>query len=201
MDRADVALESELRRRGWFGRNWWWFVPLLLLLAVAGYVVAPLVELKTSEPYRMACQQVHKSPQVAERLGEPLYDPTWVPAGSVYSDGARGDATLSFDVAGPNGRAHVSAQARRIAGQWGLNVLEVTFRDGKRITLDAGAAAGSEAPKFGFAGAAGGADAPKWQPGGDAPQWPPAAGPAAGPDTQTAAPTWNPPMIPGMDKK
>jgi len=203
MDTANVAREIAPRKRGWLGRHWWWFIPLLLLLAAvggAGYAVAPLVELKTSEPYRMAWQELRKAPEVVQRLGEPLRDPRWLPAGSIFSDGARGDAKLMFDAAGPKGRAHVSVQARKIAGQWGLTLLEVTFGDGKRVSLDAAGAAGSAAPKFGSAGAATGTDAPRWQPGGDAPKWPPAGAPPAA-NAQEAAPTWNPPMIPGMDKK
>lgn len=203
MDSANVARESAPRQRSWFARHWWWVIPLLLLLAaggVAGYAVAPLVQLKTSEPYRMALQEVGKAPEVVQRLGEPLQDPTWLPAGSVYSDGARGDANLSFRVAGPKGIAQVSAQARKIAGQWGLSLLEVTFSDGKRLALNAADAAGSEAPKFNVAGLPTSADAPRWQPGGDAPKWPPAgASPPA--NAQESAPVWNPPMIPGMDKK
>ena len=202
MESANVTFGLHPPRPGWFRRNWLWFLPLLILVAILGglgAVAAPMVQLKSTEPYRMAFEQVRKSPEVTERLGEPVADPTWLPTGSVYSDGSRGDATLGFSVAGPKGRAHVSAQGRRIAGQWGLTKLEVTFADGRRLALDSSAAGGSEAPKFGSGAPPAGGEAPKWQPGGDAPKWPPSSQvPATG---QDAAPIWTPAQLPDMKGK
>ena len=168
------------RRRGWFRRHWWWLVPVFLLvpvLAAGGYVFAVVAQKKSSEPYRMALEQVRKDPQVIQRLGEPIKDVTWIPTGFVNAQGQRGEATLGFNVAGPKGQTHVSTQARKIAGQWGLNKLEVTL-DGKRVPLDT-SPGGDEAPKFN--------EAPKFSAGApasdssaDASKQPPAT-PAGGP--------------------
>ena len=70
---------------------------------------------------------------------------------AVNSDSVR--ASLDFDVAGPNGRAHVRAEARAIGGQWGLSSVEVTIDGGGRLSLDVGS---DEGPS----------DAPAWSPNG-----------------------------------
>jgi len=144
--------------RGWFRRNWLWFVPtvvlsLIVLCVLVGGVVGYMVLIhpnRSSEPYQMALEQVRKDEQVVGRLGEPIGDIIWPPpAGNVFVDGDRGEAHLDFDVAGPNGKAHVRTQARRITSQWGLTTVEVTFDDNERVMLDTRTEGGpSEAPKW-----------------------------------------------------
>jgi hypothetical protein len=105
-------------------------------------------KLRLSEPYKEALAAVQKAPQVIEQLGEPIHD-TWLPpSGSVYGE----NAELTFKGAGPKEKAGVRTEARKIGGKWALRVLDVTFADGKRISLNTAAAGGGEG------------DAPKWTP-------------------------------------
>ena len=141
----DAHPPAEPPRRGWFRRNWLWFVPLVLLgLGVlcasccGGILLTVFGVLRSSEPYVMALEQVQNDPKVIERLGEPIEPASWAPSGNIHVSNGRGDASLRFDVKGPRGTAHVSTQARRIDGQWGLTTLEVTFDDGTRLSLDTG---------------------------------------------------------------
>lgn len=156
-------------RRSWFSRNWLWFVPLLfvlLFLLCAGLCVGVIgtafVTLKHSEPYRVALERVQQDPQVIQRLGEPIREASWVPVGEVHTEDGGGSANLSFRVAGPKGEADVRTEARRRGGQWETTVLEVTFPDGKRLSLDVGG--DDEAPKFQ------GGNSPKLNPNGPAPK-------------------------------
>jgi hypothetical protein len=159
--------------RCWCSRNWKWVVPLVLLLAV---VVAGGIgwyqfagknrAFKSTEPYRMALKQVQQDAQVRGRLGEPVRDVTGVPTGTMHEEGDRGSADLNFRVAGPKGEGKVQMQARRVAGQWGIALLQVTFADNQRITLDADPQ--DDAPKF---DPSGGGAAPKFSPsGGETPK-------------------------------
>jgi len=143
------------RPRGWWSRNWKWFVPIALfvsLLVCAGVVFAALSRHKWSEPYLKALEKVQATPQVAAKLGEPITGVFWPPpSGEVQVDDGGGEAHLAFSVLGPNGKADVQTQARRIAGTWGLSLLVVGFPDGQRLKIDLGAESGME-------------EAPQWKP-------------------------------------
>jgi hypothetical protein len=102
---------------------------------------------KSSPAYRMALERVQESRQVIEQLGQPIKDATLLPA--VNNDPGR--ASLDFEVAGPNGGAHVRAEARMIGGQWGLTSVEVNLEGGGHLSLDVGS---DEGPS----------DAPAWSP-------------------------------------
>ncbi len=126
---------------------------LVLIVACAGVGGAAFYlvfgALKSSEPYQMALEKVQQDPQVIDRLGEPIEDATWFPAGNLTTEDGRGSASLHFTVKGPKGEAVVGTQARRIGGQWGLTTVDVTFKDGQRILLEAGPEDGrDEAPKW-----------------------------------------------------
>ena len=117
------------------------------LCAVGFFVVFGVI--KSSEPYRMALEQVQQDPQVIERLGQPIEDATLMPTGEVQVEGDQGTANLHFTVEGPQGTASVSAQARRVGGQWGLTTLAATFENGDRLNLDPHSDEGlDEAPRW-----------------------------------------------------
>ena len=142
-----------------------WFVPAVLLLilliaaACGAALLGPMLRLRLSQPYRLALQQVQQDAAVVARLGEPIQPTGWFPVGRLHVENGRGEATLDFDVAGPDAQAHVRAQGRRAAGEWGLARLTVTFDDGRQVTLGTLRADGSEAGSE-----AGGGMAPLWSP-------------------------------------
>ncbi|NUQ66028.1 MAG: hypothetical protein HUU20_26505 [Pirellulales bacterium] len=157
-DYGPTTFEAEPPRRSWWSRNWLWAVPvgcLAMVLGCGGCCLGvfgtALYALKSSPPYQMALEKVRTSPQVIEELGEPIEEAGWFPTGNVNVKNGGGDALLDFDVAGPKGRAHVQARARRINGEWGLTTVEVTLADGKRIPLELEGEVGVE-------------EAPRWNP-------------------------------------
>lgn len=105
------------------------------------------------EPYQMAVRMVTQDAQVKEKLGEPIEVASWFPQGSVHVQNDQGDANLTFQIRGPQGKATVNVVARKIKGKWGLTSLDVTFLDGTRQSIDVSAEGDSEL------------DAPQWQPG------------------------------------
>jgi hypothetical protein len=106
------------------------------------------------------------------RSGQPVGNVWFSLSGSIYGE----NANLMFKIEGPKGRATVQVDARMIAGKWALRLLNVTFADQKRISLNTSAGDGGE---------------------GDAPTWP-AAGSAAA-KTSVEPPKVSPPASPGPD--
>ncbi len=171
-------------RRGWFRRNWLWFLPSMVVLMAlvcagvcAGIFTTVFYALKSTEPYQTALAAVQKNPQVIERLGQPVEEVRWPPpSGSVHVQNGGGSANLVFNVKGPKGEAQVRTEARRTRGQWETHVLEVTFADEKRITIEVGGG-GEEAPPFSPQG------------GGQAPKFAPKSGEKSPPPKPPASPT------------
>ncbi len=127
------------KKRGWLGRNWGRLLALVILLPViaagAGYYIKfwPLV---SSEPYKKAVDVALASPELAAEIGSPIRRiwNTWAPAGEVHEDSGRGEARFSFAVAGPNGKAELSATARQVQGQWGFSSFQASAGE-KQIDL------------------------------------------------------------------
>jgi hypothetical protein len=148
-------------------------------------------KLRSTEPYKAAWGRVQNDPQVIAQLGQPIHEVWLPPSGSVYGE----NANLTFKIEGPKGRAAVQADARRFAGKWELRVLNVTFADQKRISIDTAS------------GEAGEGDAPRWTPSGgaapkaaaEAPKIPAPASP--GPDIQLDMPDVGSPQKPPDDAK
>ena len=157
MDNCDCNAAGAPCEKGWLGRNWKWFLPVfcVLLMVVAVGLFAKFVGkgalmevyrayradgvIKTSEPFRLALQQLQADPEVMERLGEPV-EATDYASGSVdvfCEDGVEtgGNANFYFDLAGPKGTASVACQGKMVDGRWGLSMLTATFDDGKRHLL------------------------------------------------------------------
>lgn len=133
-------------------------VKLLVLgiLALVSGVVASVIAiylqfgpLRSCEAYQMGLGQVQQDPTVIAQLGEPIRTVNWFPGGVLETN----RADLHFPIAGPKGEAHVAIQARRLQGTWSLALLEVTFPNGKRHSIDTSDSAGEAT------------EAPKWSPG------------------------------------
>jgi hypothetical protein len=101
--------------------------------AIGGAIYVPYAMLQMEKPYRMALDLLRKDSKVIDALGEPIEDITWFPEGEVNTSREKGDALLSYTVAGPKGKAHVYLQAQRIGGVWGLGLLTVTTESGQEF--------------------------------------------------------------------
>jgi hypothetical protein len=143
LDRDIQGFPPQEKQRGWWSRNWLWFVPTLLLTLIIlccgcfTGIFATVVGQLRSEPYPEALELVRKDPRVIERLGEPVSDISWLPIGERQVEGDRGTAKLSFEVAGPKGKARVQYQARCVDGKWGFTQLEVVFGPSDKISIHA----------------------------------------------------------------
>jgi hypothetical protein len=125
----------------WFGRNWKWVVPVGCLSVIAAFVVflAGIVFvvfgfLRSSDVYQYALERASSNAAVIEALGEPVA-PGWYLMGSIEVQGASGQADISIPIAGPRGNGTIFASARKTAGRWDYQVLEVEI-EGREERID-----------------------------------------------------------------
>ena len=125
----------------WLGRNWKWVVPVGCLSVVAAFValLASIVVvvfgfLRSSDVYQYALEKASSNDAVVEALGEPV-DPGWYLTGSIQVQGASGQADISIPIAGPRGKGTIFASARKTAGRWDYQVLEVEIK-GREERID-----------------------------------------------------------------
>jgi hypothetical protein len=127
--------------RSWFARNALWAVPvgclgiLAALAAFAGLVLTiAMGSVKATDAYREAVDRAKASPQVHAALGEPV-KVGWFVSGKVNVSGPSGDADLSIPLSGPQGKGTLYATARKQAGRWRYEVLEVEV-EGRKDRID-----------------------------------------------------------------
>lgn len=127
--------------RSWFARNALWVVPLgcigllAALAAFAGLVLTIVMGgIKSTDAYREAVDRAKSSPQVQTELGEPV-KAGWLVSGSVNVSGPSGNADLSVPLSGPKGKGTLYVTARKRAGHWQYEVLEVAV-EGRPQRID-----------------------------------------------------------------
>jgi hypothetical protein len=98
---------------------------IVLIAAFVGGIFALVVgSMKSSDAYTLAMARVAADPQVAEKIGRPV-SPGWFISGNVNVNGDSGDANLAIPVSGPKGKGKVYAEAKKSAGQWQFDTLQV----------------------------------------------------------------------------
>ena len=127
--------------QGWFGRNWKWFVPtgcatllVLFLCFIAGIFAVVATSMKSSDAYKEAMARAQADPRVIEKIGQPMRS-GWFVSGSVNTNPASGQADLSIPISGPNGKGKIYVGAKKTAGRWRFETLEVEV-DGSPDRID-----------------------------------------------------------------
>jgi len=125
----------------WFGRNWKWVVPVGCLSIIAAFVaflagifLVVFGFLRSSDVYQYALERATSNEAVVEALGEPV-EPGWYLTGSIEVQGASGQADVSIPIAGPRGKGTIFVSARKTAGRWDYQVLEVEI-EGREERVD-----------------------------------------------------------------
>jgi hypothetical protein len=123
--------------RSWWQRNWKWAVPvggvaMLALIAVFVGAVTALVftTIRRGDLYREAVAQAKASPAVQAELGSPIHEGWWI-LGHMRTRGSGGSATLSVPLKGAARNGTLHAVARKSAGRWTYERLEVAV-EGRR---------------------------------------------------------------------
>ncbi|AND68077.1 hypothetical protein ATSB10_06230 [Dyella thiooxydans] len=106
----------------------------LFAIMMAGLFAAIIAMLKNSEAYEMAVRAVNANPTAVQMLGQPIAG--GFPNGNIRVSGPDGEASLVFDVEGPQGKGTLYVKATEALGQWRLDqaVLE-NAKDHQRIDI------------------------------------------------------------------
>lgn len=138
------------KRRGWWSRNWLWFVPTVLLAMVllccgcpAGIALWFLGHIFEVPPLQEAMQKIQSNEAVTQELGQPI-TPVYVPPPSFQ--GSDREIEWRWFIRGPKGQATAHIKTRPTGGRFETVVLEVSFANGKKISI--AEEGGNEAPKF-----------------------------------------------------
>ena len=138
---TSTGVPAPAPRKSWFARNWMWLVPsgcltmiVLLLAFIAAIVGMVEMSIKSSGPYTQALALAQASPEVSSKIGRPL-KPGWFVSGSINTSGDSGDADISFPVTGPTGKGTVYAVAKKTAGLWHYDTLQIEV-DGQADRID-----------------------------------------------------------------
>jgi hypothetical protein len=80
--------------------------------------------MKSSEPYQHAVALASHDARVSAQLGAPI-TPGWFASGSINVSGSGGDAEMAIPLKGPAGHGTVYVVAKKSAGEWRYQRLEV----------------------------------------------------------------------------
>jgi hypothetical protein len=134
-------LVPEPVKRSWLDRHARWKIPLgclivlLLLCAFVAVIFTVLdVSFRKSVVYQEALARAGRSPEVVDRIGEPL-QPGRVLQGQLNVSGSTGTAKMEIPVSGPRGKATIILDAHKVDGTWVFRTLEVQF-DGQSGTVN-----------------------------------------------------------------
>jgi hypothetical protein len=130
------------RPKNWFERHWLLAIVgslIALTLLIVAFVGALLLivegSIKKSDAYTQAMVRAQNDPKVTEKLGEPL-QPGWFISGNIQVTNDTGQANLSIPVSGPKSKGTIRVVAKKIAGSWQFDTLEVDVEgDSQPINL------------------------------------------------------------------
>ena len=134
-------MEQQPVKKSWWSRNWKWFVPVgcLSIVAMIAAGVALIIGLvfgamKSSDVYKEAFSKASANSEVISELGRPIEGGFFV-SGSINVSGQSGDADLAIPISGPKKEATVFVVARKIAGVWTYQVMQVAV-EGRARRID-----------------------------------------------------------------
>lgn len=129
----------------WWSRNWPWLVglgvplgclgALVIVVGALGLILAIVANLvKSSDVCEEALRRARSSPEVQRELGPPVEDRWWL-LGSIEVSGPHGEADVSIPLRGSKRDGTLYLAARKQAGRWSYQVLEVEV-EGKEERID-----------------------------------------------------------------
>ncbi len=118
-------------QRNWWQRNWKWVLPVgcgsmivLVALFVLSIVFFVFSMIRSTGVFQDALESAKAHPEVRAELGEPVREGWWV-SGSVETTGPSGTADISIPLRGSKTDGTLYAVARKSAGRWSYDLLEV----------------------------------------------------------------------------
>jgi hypothetical protein len=138
---TSYPLSSPVSRKTWLDHHAGWKIPLgcLLVVVLLAAFVASIFTIVSysfhkSDVFREAIARAERCRQVTNRIGTPL-QPGWLPQGQIQVSGSTGTAQMAIPVTGPRGKATINLDARKVAGSWQFQTLQVQFEDSSSVNL------------------------------------------------------------------
>lgn len=114
-------------------RKWAKWSAIVYAIGFTGIAIILFTTLKSSEPYKLGVDQLHKNQVAIDLLGPPIT--TGMPMGSFEVTGPTGHAEMSFDVEGKHNSGTVYLKADKDMGRWSFNQIELEV-DGTEDRID-----------------------------------------------------------------
>ena len=115
-------------------KHWKRYLAAAACFAVVLFVGVSLT-LGDSEVSKMAVAAAESNPVINQRLGGPIKRGFFT-SGSIETDGSSGHADLEVPIRGPRGKATIYAVAKKSAGIWKFETLDVAFDEASpRVSL------------------------------------------------------------------
>lgn len=112
-----------------------WIVVIGGTVAFAFMIISTVVTvMKSSEPYRVALEEIRASTEVQAVFGDNVTD-GFMPSGSINISGGTGRADFSFPVSGTKGKGTAVTHWERAGGEWDMRLLVVRPEGGDPIVL------------------------------------------------------------------
>jgi hypothetical protein len=115
------------QKQSLLSKHWKRTVAIFAGLMVVLWLVLSVV-IDNSDASKMALAAAQASPVVTQQIGEPIKRGLFTD-GSIEMSGSTGNADLAIPISGPKGKATLYAVARKNAGIWKLETLEVAFNE------------------------------------------------------------------------
>ncbi|HUA16810.1 MAG TPA: cytochrome c oxidase assembly factor Coa1 family protein [Verrucomicrobiae bacterium] len=128
------AASQQPRKQPLFSKHWKRFLAIAACFAGVLIVGVSLI-LSDSEVSKMAVAAAESNRVVKQRLGDPIKRGFFT-SGSIEIDGPSGHADLEVPISGPKGKAKIYAVAKKSAGIWKFETLDVAFDEASpRLSL------------------------------------------------------------------
>lgn len=142
--------DAPVQQPNWFSRNWKWLVPVGCLVPLmccgvfgVGTYFAASKMIEGSPAFAEAFSRASQHPEVTAALGSPL-TPGFGMSGEIKETNGSGRADFTVPLNGSKGSGSLHVVARRSAGRWTFQTIEVEA-GGKTIDV-LGAEKPSDAP-------------------------------------------------------
>ena len=107
----------------------------LFVAFVGGIFFIVETSFRHSDCYIQGLARAQSNPMVIEKIGQPV-TAGWLASGSINVSGPSGNADISIPITGPKGKGSIYVLAKKSAGEWNFQRLEVEIEgEDPRIDL------------------------------------------------------------------
>lgn len=111
------------------------FFLITFAVVFAGFFFLLTSLFQSTAPYQYSLETVQHHPAIIEKTGTPI-EPGFIILGGLRETTISGNASMSYSVYGPKGRADIAFEAVKESSQWHYTSHRAKFPDGSVIELE-----------------------------------------------------------------